>query len=227
MKCLVGLALKLKSLVFLIMACLSMNGYADSHQRILHATETIFSTPFEDSDGTITLQWHNYQEIEEEHFPIQESEVSTTRLSEPLPIKRIIDSYQLILTQEETEETIWNIEIVHPVLKIRKNAVITYQRFEAGAEPDFEMLDVRQDGETIWIFYWTDGKYRLDAQQKTEETWENVMTVPLERKYEPSIESKIFIDDLSISVHFISKDGSMEQWELQDKKLIKRKDFHQ
>lgn len=213
--------------VFLITVCLSMNGYADSHQRILHATETIFSSSLKNSDSAIKLQRYNYKEIEENHSLTKSSEVSMTRLSESPPIKSIIDKYQLIIIEGETEETFWDIEIVHPVVKVRKNNVITYQRFEAGAEPDFEMLDVQQDGETIWIFYWAEGKYHFDAQQRTEETWENVMTISLERQYEPSIESKIFIDDLSISVNFISKDGSMEQWELQDEKLIKRKEFHQ
>jgi hypothetical protein len=191
---------------------------------MLQATETIFSTLLENAASTLTLQRYKYQEIEEVCSSTKESEVSITRLSEPLPVKSIIDSYQLILTQEETEAIVWNIEIVHPVMTVRKNDVITYQRFEAGAEPDFEMLDVRPDGATIWIFYWAEGNYHLDAQHQSEKRWENMMKVLLERRYDPSIESQIVIDDLSIRVHFISKDGSTEQWELQDEKLVKRQD---
>ncbi len=122
--------------------------------------------------------------------------------------------YQLFLLEDGEEEQVWELEI-HDY------------GYKPSAEPNFEFCKTTLHNNTVWLFFWTDGSFHLQAQEKKEGIWNNVLTATLERQYDPTAEYEILVDDSTVGIGFTLKDGSIEHWELQDGKLIKREDPRQ
>lgn len=130
-----------------------------------------------------------------------------------LPPRPGIDSlYTIFLTQDGDKEAVWDIKIPNTDVMVTR------------PPGPFYVSDVIYHQKAVWIFFWKESHYYLEAQKLQDNEWKNTLSVRLERPYKLGTRSAtIFINKGEVGVTFTSEDEEdemEEHWMLEGERLV-------
>lgn len=184
------------------------------------------------SEAADIRSWNAYEgekqrtkrEVSFSNFPsslLLETEQWVEKGKQAMSIQEVTQ-YRLLLKRAQQEEKVWEIEHIRQGFIMVNNGRQENIFFESGTHPFFELSEVAQYNTTIWIFFWKEPRYYLEAQQQRDGTWENMQSISLEREYNFLQRCSITVDTGHVTITLILEDGSKEVWIRENEKFVKQ-----